>query len=157
MRTVFSPATLTGIWCLSNELPGIEMITMRPSPSLKRIASAAIRKAIRYIDERFTQQISSRALADSVGLSHGHFCRTFKRATGVDVTGYVTRLRLKKACESLSTSNEAINLIALRCGFCSLTQFNRMFRRFVQKTPTEYRAATRRAARLLQSSRRHLT
>jgi transcriptional regulator GlxA family with amidase domain len=124
---------------------------------VNRIASAAIRKAICRIQERFTERVSSRALAEFVGVSHEHFCRTFKQATGVHVTEYVTRLRIKRACDALGSCDDAINLVALECGFSSLTQFNRMFRKLVQKTPKEYRADSRRAIPVPESPPRNFT
>jgi AraC-like DNA-binding protein len=106
-------------------------------------ASAAIRKAKRHVEERYTEKISSRDLAQLVGLSPEHFCRTFKQATGVRLTEYIARLRVTKACEALVHSDQPISHIALDCGFQSLAQFNKTFKKYAGTSPTDYRALRR--------------
>lgn len=103
------------------------------------VASSAIRKAQRYVDEHYTQKISARALAEDLNISPEHFCRTFKQATGVRFTEYVARIRVAKAREQLVNSGQPVTQIAFTCGFQSLAQFNRMFKRFAGVCPTEYR------------------
>lgn len=95
---------------------------------------------MRHVEEHFTRKISSREVAELVGLTAEHFCRTFKQATGVCFTEYIARERVKKICEALVHSNQPISHIALDCGFQSLAQFNRTFKRVAGITPTEYRA-----------------
>lgn len=102
-------------------------------------ASSAIRKAKRYVEEHYTEKISARALAEDLNISAEHFCRTFKQATGVRFTEFVTRIRVAKARERLANSNQPVSQIAFDCGFQSLAQFNRMFKRFAGQTPTEFR------------------
>ena len=104
------------------------------------IASSAIRKAQRYVDEHYTEKISSRDLAQLVGLSAEHFCRTFKQSTGLRFTEYIARERVKRICEALVQSDQPISHIALDCGFQSLAQFNRTFKKMAGITPSEYRA-----------------
>lgn len=114
-----------------------------PTPSSERIASAAIRKAKRHIEEHFTEKISSRDLAQMVSLSPEHFCRTFKQATGLRVTEYIASLRVNEARRTLTASNQLIGDIGLSCGFETLGQFNRMFKKLTGETPTQYRSARR--------------
>ena len=112
-------------------------------PGSNRIASAAIRQAARHIEEHFTEKLLSRDVAKSVGLSPEHFCRTFKHETGLRFTDYVARERVKRTREALIQTNKPISHIAVNCGFQSLAQFNRTFKKLAGSTPSEFRADRR--------------
>jgi AraC-like DNA-binding protein len=51
----------------------------------------------------------------------------------------VSRLRIERAKELLLNPHLRISEIAYEVGFQSLTHFNRVFRRILGKSPTEYR------------------
>jgi AraC-like DNA-binding protein len=74
-----------------------------------------------------------------VGLSRNHFCRVFKHETGITFTEYLARLRVEKAKELLADVRVRITEAADRAGFNSISQFNRVFRRYAGSSPTEYR------------------
>jgi YesN/AraC family two-component response regulator len=63
----------------------------------------------------------------------------FKKATGLHFTEYLARVRVEKAKNLLLNPNLRISEIAYEVGFQSLTHFNRIFRRLVGESPTEYR------------------
>ena len=68
-----------------------------------------------------------------------YICKLFKRHTGLNFTGYVSRLRIEKARELLANPNLRISEIACDAGFQSLTHFNRVFRKLIGEAPTGYR------------------
>jgi AraC-like DNA-binding protein len=68
-----------------------------------------------------------------------HFCKVFKKTTGLRFTDYVGRVRLEDAKTQLLNPNRRISEIAYDVGFQSLTQFNRMFKRVFGQSPTEFR------------------
>jgi AraC-like DNA-binding protein len=51
----------------------------------------------------------------------------------------VSRLRIEKAKALLLNPNLRISEIAYEVGFQSLTHFNRVFKRILGRSPTEYR------------------
>jgi AraC-like DNA-binding protein len=63
----------------------------------------------------------------------------FKKATGLNFTDYVSRVRVEKAKNLLLNRNLRISEIAYEIGFQSLTHFNRVFKRIMGESPTEYR------------------
>jgi len=63
----------------------------------------------------------------------------FKKATGLHFTEYVSRVRIEKARNLLLNPNLRISEIAYDVGFQSLTHFNRVFKRVIGQSPTEYR------------------
>jgi AraC-like DNA-binding protein len=56
---------------------------------------------------------------------------------------YVARTRFEKTCRLLRDGDLRISDIAFAAGFQSLSQFNRVFKRFSRESPTQYRASKR--------------
>ncbi|HZV82087.1 MAG TPA: helix-turn-helix transcriptional regulator, partial [Geobacteraceae bacterium] len=77
-------------------------------------------------------------MAHEGGVSKYHFCREFKKSTGMTPMNYLARLRIKRSKEFLR-KNLPVSTIAMKVGFNDLSSFNRHFRKFVGLTPTEFR------------------
>ncbi len=105
-----------------------------------------ISKAKQYIDEHSSDELSLGQVAAAVHTSSFYFCKLFKRATGFNYTEYVSRVRSEKAKNLLLNPNLRISEIAYEVGFQSLTHFNRIFKKFVGQSPTEYRTQLPKAA-----------
>jgi AraC-like DNA-binding protein/ligand-binding sensor protein len=99
-----------------------------------------VRKAREYIQQHKMEPLSLATVAQAAGASVFHFCKVFKKATGLKFTDYVARVRLEDAKSQLLNPNRRISEIAYDVGFQSLTQFNRMFKRVFGQSPTEFRA-----------------
>jgi AraC-like DNA-binding protein len=74
-----------------------------------------------------------------VNTSSFYFCKLFKKATGLNFTDYVSRVRIEKAKNLLLNPNLRISEIAFEVGFQSLTHFNRVFKKIIGQSPTQYR------------------
>jgi AraC-like DNA-binding protein len=98
-----------------------------------------ISRAKRYIEDHHREDLSLGQVAASVHTSLFYFCKLFKRHTGVSFTEYVSRLRTEKAKKLLLNPNLRVSEIAYEVGFQSLTHFNRVFKRILHESPTEYR------------------
>ncbi len=99
-----------------------------------------VRKAREYILQHKMEPLSLTAVARASGASVFHFCKVFKKTTGLRFTEYVARIRLEDAKAELLNPNRRISEIAYDVGFQSLTQFNRAFKRIFGQSPTEFRA-----------------
>lgn len=99
-----------------------------------------VRKAREYIQQHKMEPLSLATVAQASGASVFHFCKVFKKATGLKFTDYVARVRLEDAKTQLLNPNRRISEIAYDVGFQSLTQFNRMFKRVFGQSPTEFRS-----------------
>ena len=108
-----------------------------------------VRKAREYIGQHKMEPLSLKVVAQASGASVFHFCKVFKKTTGLTFTDYLGRVRLEDAKAQLLNPNHRISEIAYDVGFQSLTQFNRMFKRVFGQSPTEFRAhlGTSKAAR----------
>ena len=98
-----------------------------------------VRKAREYIERHKMESLSLAAVAQASGASVFHFCKVFKKTTGMTFTEYVGRVRLEDAKTQLLNPSRRISEIAYDVGFQSLTQFNRMFKRIFGQSPTEFR------------------
>ncbi len=104
---------------------------------------ANLLRSIRYIKEHFTQPISLDQMAKEGGLSKCHFCREFKKTTGMTPMQFLSRMRIKRS-KDLLKKDLPVSTIALKVGFNDLSSFNRHFRSFVGLTPTEFRNSIRK-------------
>ena len=111
--------------------------------SRSRAEPVAIWKARKYIDEHSGEELSLTRVAKAVNMNANYLSENFKQVTGINFVEYVAHARFKNACDLLRNSRLRISEIAFAAGFQSLSQFNRVFKRFPGKSPTQYRAAKR--------------
>ena len=115
--------------------PELENVTCR-----SRAEPVAIWKARKYIEEHAGEELSLTKVAKVVNMNANHLSENFKQVTGTNFVEYVARTRFANACDLLRNPKLHISEIAFAAGFQSLSQFNRVFKRFSGKSPTQYRA-----------------
>jgi AraC-like DNA-binding protein len=98
-----------------------------------------ITRAKEYINQNHAEELSLGQVAKAVNTSTFYFCKMFKKGTGLNFTEYVSRVRIETAKNLLLNPNLRISEIAYQVGFQSLTHFNRVFKKIVGESPTEYR------------------
>ncbi len=99
-----------------------------------------ITRAKDFILQHQTEDLSLGQVAHAVNTSTFYFCKLFKKATGMSFTHYLSRVRIEKAKNLLLNRNLRVSEIAYEVGFQSLTHFNRVFKKILCQSPTEYRA-----------------
>jgi AraC-like DNA-binding protein len=99
-----------------------------------------ILRAKEYILEHQTENLRLGHVAKAVNTSTFYFCKLFKKATGINFTDYLSRVRIEKSKNLLLNPNLRVSEIAFEVGFQSLTHFNRVFKKILGQSPTEYRA-----------------
>jgi AraC-like DNA-binding protein len=104
-----------------------------------------ITRAKDFIKQHQTEDLSLGQVAKAVNTSTFYFCKMFKKVTGLNFTDYLSRIRIENAKNLLLNPNLRISEIAYEVGFQSLTHFNRVFKRIVGQSPTEYRGQLSRA------------
>ena len=98
-----------------------------------------ITKAKKFIEEHQTEDMTLSQVAKAVNTSSFYFCKMFRKVTGINFTDYLSRLRIERAKNLLLNPNLRISEIAFEVGFQSLTHFNRVFKRILGQSPTDYR------------------
>jgi AraC-like DNA-binding protein len=107
------------------------------APSARQ--STLLEKVDAYLRELNDQEVSLGEVARRVSVSPCHFCKLFKKQTGLTFSEYRVQRRLEKARNLLLDPNMRISEAAFQAGFESLPYFNRAFRRYMRCSPSEYR------------------
>lgn len=97
--------------------------------------SPATQKAIQYIREHLSEDLSLERMGEVVSLSPAYFHNCFKAAVGKTLRDYVEEQRIKKAVDLLLTTSDPLTKIALDTGFSSQSYFNFVFKRRMKMTP----------------------
>lgn len=98
-----------------------------------------VQKARKFIEEHQTEELALEDVAKAVNTSTFHFCKMFKRATGMTFTEYLALVRVGKAKKLLANPQMRISEVAFEAGFSSITHFNRTFRKLTGQSPTHFR------------------
>lgn len=91
---------------------------------------------IDYINEHYTENISSAMLSHKFGHEEAYFCRKFKKHTGLTIMKYIQILRMEKARKLLVETELPIQDIAIGCGFADAAYFNNCFKKLYRITPS---------------------
>lgn len=102
-------------------------------------AEPAVVKARTYIEEHRDEELSLAQVARAVNMSVFHFCKTFRKATGLTFVDYLARVRIERIKSLLNDPYKRVSEAAFEAGFQSLSQFNRVFRRVAGEAPSAYR------------------
>ena len=101
--------------------------------------SRRVLKVKNYIAKNYTEEIRLNTLADIAGMSPSAFSRFFKLRTGRNLSDYIIEQRLGYASRMLVDTSNSIAEICYACGFNNLSNFNRIFKKKKNCSPTEFR------------------
>jgi transcriptional regulator GlxA family with amidase domain len=99
-----------------------------------------IRAAETFLQARFHEDVSTRALADEVGLGERTFVRRFKAATGRLPAAYQQALRIEASKAMLERDAKPIQSISTDVGYDDVAFFRRLFKRSTGMNPAQCRA-----------------
>ena len=101
-----------------------------------------VEPAIQRIRDGYSDTISVDELAHLCRVSKCHFCRIFRKATGVTAMQYLTDYRLKIADVMLTSTNKSIAELAELCGFEDEGYFCRCYKKKFGEAPGKKRSRT---------------
>lgn len=113
------------------------------APRAAGLSAAALRLARRAQEVLLADPIDHAGLAvlaAKLGCSPFHLARVFRRALGLTLTDYRTRLRLARALDGLAWGANDLAALALELGFSHHSHFGAAFHRHVGLTPAAARA-----------------
>lgn len=87
----------------------------------------------------FKEDIALHDVAQNVSLSKEAFCRHFKKVTGITFFTYIKKYKIGHACKLLMVTNLNITEISYKCGFNTISNFNKQFKAIMQTNPSAYR------------------
>lgn len=92
-----------------------------------------------YIIQHYSEAITLEDVAKVAYMTPESFCRYFKKHTGNTFISFLNEIRINEACKKLIAHKfESINNVAYKCGFSSITNFNRVFKCVIGVTPKGY-------------------
>lgn len=100
-------------------------------------------KIIQYIDNNLDTELSLEIVSEIGAYSPFHFHRIFKLIIGETLQNYIFRKRIEKSAFYLSLrKNLSIKEIYLNVGFSSHSDFNKAFKKYYGRSPSEFRKIT---------------
>jgi AraC-like DNA-binding protein len=100
--------------------------------------SERIGQVLEYINTHYDTEISTRFIAEQIGLTPNSFCRMFKKITKKTFLEFVNEFRIQKASAMLERSDKNISEVMYLNGFNDLSYFAKQFKKFNEITPSAY-------------------
>ena len=97
------------------------------------------KKAIRYISQNFSRNLTLDEVADHVHLNPAYFSTLFKQSTGSSFKEYLNMVRIEESKRLLSNTDYSIIDISLATGFEDQSYFSKVFKKYTGLTPKQYR------------------
>lgn len=104
--------------------------------------SKPVAESLAFINDKYNQNISLNEICAAVSVSKNYFCYLFKRETGMSLWNYLTVIRLQHAKELLLQTDLKSYEIAFQVGYDNPSYFSKLFKKYEQMTPNEYREKT---------------
>ena len=96
-------------------------------------------KLCHFLASHLDRSFSKELLSKQFYLSYSYLSATFKRDMGMSLGDYHNELRMKRACELLTSTEMSVGEIAKELGFEDMLYFSRRFNKTKGISPTEYR------------------
>lgn len=109
------------------------------SPVNDSIKNDRLSDVFEYAKNNFKQDISLDEIAKIANLTPTSFCRMFKSKTQKHFVEYLNEIRVSNGCKFLIESDMGISEIAYECGYKTVSNFNKIFKKLTGTTPKEYR------------------
>ncbi len=101
--------------------------------------SESVRGAMRIIETNYAQNLSLEDICSELSISKNYFSYVFKRETGMNLWDYLTRIRLAHAKKLLAETDMRNYEIAFKVGYDNPSYFSKLFKKYENMTPGEYR------------------
>jgi AraC-like DNA-binding protein len=135
---------LASLLCIFDLLSATSEYDLLASPTYEQSVQAAqcsdrFSKITDYIMRNFHEDIALHEIAAIANMGVTAFCNFFKQHHKVTFVEYLNTVRVGHACKLLGEKDHAIVEIAYQCGYNTLANFNRQFKKLKNMTPSEYR------------------
>lgn len=130
---------ITKLYTLLEQMEAIELQSTVVNNQLSSdIILSPVNRALHFIHNKYATDISISNIAEASGITSSALCRAFKASCGITVFEFLNKIRVEKVCGLLFSSDCTISEAAFNCGFRSLSNFNRQFKKVKGISPTEY-------------------
>ncbi|MDC7235096.1 MAG: helix-turn-helix transcriptional regulator [Spirochaetales bacterium] len=145
IRNYGNPGSSSSIKLLINELLLNIFLTLqaqKPRLDTELISNERnVRLFLKELEKLLSYQWTSESMADYCHLKSTRFIHYCKKLTNMSPIQYLQFLRIQEAKKQLQSTDSSITDIAFDCGFSSSQYFNRIFRKYTDMSPRDYRNA----------------
>ena len=101
--------------------------------------SHLIQKVLAYLQTHYAENPSLSLLSEQYHLSYTYLSSLFSKQVGQSFTDYLMQVKLEHAKEILRDTNIKITDVSAQTGFSNPAYFCKMFKKYYQVSPAEYR------------------
>lgn len=101
--------------------------------------SPLIQKVISRVEFDLAGDLSLKANAKALNVNASYLSTLFKKELGMTLTEYVNGKRIEYAIYLLNTTKLSISVVGQRCGIQDDNYFTKIFKKYVGKTPKQFR------------------
>lgn len=123
-----------GLACIARNMTGAHE-KLRPHVEMNEV--------LEYVRANYATPIKIEELARIANLSSSQFERRFKKVFRITPTHHILNVRIRAACNLLTSTHDTIATIALEVGFYDHSHFIHRFKKVMGVSPSEYRTQDR--------------
>ena len=98
-----------------------------------------INKIIEYVRRNYDKDVTLKTMAKYVAMDESYLSGLFKKKTGETLIQYLQRVRIEQAKFYLEQTDWPVHEIGERVGFANANYFFKIFKRWTNLTPADYR------------------
>lgn len=120
-------------WALEQYIKLVEEVT-------SKAYSNTIKKAISYINNNLTNRLALADISSEIFVHPNYLSSLFKKEVGMSLSDYITKARIEESKYYIQSTNTKITDVANFYHFCNQSYYTKAFKKFLGKTPHEYRS-----------------
>ncbi len=105
--------------------------------------SNPVRQAVNLIHLNLSAPLSVKYLAKAIQVHPNYLSKIFKQEMGIALTEYINKSRIIRAMKYLGETELLVGDIGLYVGFEDINYFSRVFKQYVECSPSQYRKIAR--------------
>lgn len=107
--------------------------------NLGKSSSVLVNKVSNYIQNNLSNPIKVVDISKALFMGRSRLSIDFKKETGINISDYIMQIKINEAKRLLRYSDKSFSTIAFYLGFSSQSHFTKVFKKFADSTPFEYR------------------
>ncbi len=136
MRSLWDAPSQEKLALLLQEI--VERFCQSVFPHTVRGEKSAVTRAMRYVESHFDERITLDMVAQHVYLSPSYLSSLFKKTLGLPFNKYLNSVRIEEAKRRFRQKQNNITEVAYAVGYESQSYFSKVFRLFVDMSPSDY-------------------
>ena len=101
--------------------------------------SEIVNSLISIVHRRYSEKLRLNDIAKELGYSNGYLSAAFSKSVGCPFYEYLQRIRIENACRLLVDTTFTVAQIAEQVGMNDIKFFNKIFKKRLELTPTQFR------------------